>query len=111
MNALPAFKVFNKLEPQTAAGMRAWVPMMLRDLGYGFREAFTDTDEQLQRWVTQFQHDIGEPETGVLTVAQMETLTKRSEAVKISDVTAGLPLGDKDDGPEIEYRRHLDGPL
>jgi hypothetical protein len=86
-------------------------PMMWRDLGYGFREAFTDTDEQLQRWVTQFQHDIGEPETGVLTVAQMETLTKRSEAVKISDVTAGLPLGDKDDGPEIEYRRHLDGPL
>jgi hypothetical protein len=99
MNALPAFKVFNKLEPQMAAGMRAWVPMMLRDLGYGFREAFNSTDEQLQRWVTQFQHDVGEPETGVLTVAQMDTLTKRSEAIKIADVNLYLPsTGDE---PEI----------
>ena len=101
MNTLPAFKVWNKLEAQMAAGMRAWVPMMLRDLGYGFREAFTGTDEQLQRWVTQFQHDAGEPETGVLTLAQMDTLTKRSDAIKIADVNVGLPaLGDTD-GPEI----------
>ena len=54
---LPAFKALNRVDPQTAAGLRAMVPMMLRDLGYGFREAFTGTDEQLQRWVTQFQHD------------------------------------------------------
>lgn len=100
MNALPAFKVLNKLEPQTAAGVRAWVPIMLRDLGYGFREAFTGTDEQLQRWVTQFQHDVGEPETGVLSVAQMDTLTKRSDAIKIADVNVTLPLTDND-GPEI----------
>jgi hypothetical protein len=101
MNALPAFKVFNKLEPQMAAGMRAWVPMMLRDLGYGFREAFNGTDEQLQRWVTQFQHDVGEPETGALTLAQMDTLTKRSDALKIADVNVSLPALTDKDGPEI----------
>jgi hypothetical protein len=76
------------------------VPLILRDLGYGFREAFTSSDEQLQRWVTQFQHDTGEPETGVLTFGQMDTLSKRSNAIKISDVNVGLPLGDKD-GPSI----------
>jgi hypothetical protein len=83
-----------------ARGMKSFVPLMLRDLGYGFREAFTGNDEQQQRWVTQFQHDVGEPETGVLTWGQMDTLGKRSQAVKSSDVTVGLPLGDKD-GPEI----------
>ena len=97
---LPAFKALNRVDPQTAAGLRAMVPMMLRYLGYGFREAFTGTDEQLQRWVTQFQHDTGEPETGVLTFGQMDILGKRSEAVKKSDVDVSLPLGDKD-GPEI----------
>lgn len=52
---LPALKVLGRFDPQLAAGMRAFVPLMLRDLGYGFREAFTGSDEQLQKWVAQFQ--------------------------------------------------------
>jgi hypothetical protein len=80
--------------------MRASVPLMLHDLGYGFREAFTGSDEQVQLWVTQFQRDIGEPETGALTFGQMDTLEKRSETVKTSDIKVGLPVGDKD-GPRI----------
>jgi hypothetical protein len=97
---LPVFKLLNRVDPQTAVGMRAWVPMMLRNLGYGFREAFIGSDEQLQRWVTQFQHDIGEPETGVITFGQVDTLSKRSDALKKSDAEVTLPLGDED-GPEI----------
>jgi hypothetical protein len=79
--ALPAFKTFTRMQPQFGVGMRAWVPLMLRDLGYGFREAFTGSDEQLRRWVAQFQRDVGEPETGDLTYGQWETLSKRATDV------------------------------
>jgi hypothetical protein len=67
---------------------------MFRDLGYGFREAFTGSDDQLQRWVTQFQHDIGEPETGALTAGQWEILSERTNAIKAPHIT--LPFGDED---------------
>jgi hypothetical protein len=100
IKTLPAFKVMQRFDPQTEMGMRAFALLMLRDLGYGFREAFTGSDEQVQLWVTQFQRDIGEPETGALTFGQMDTLEKRSETVKTSDIKVGLPLGDKD-GPRI----------
>ena len=70
---LPVFKVWEKMGIPSS-GLKPWTLMTLRDLGYGFREAFTGDDEQLQRWVTQFQHDIGEPQTGILTVTQFDTL-------------------------------------
>lgn len=60
---LPALKALSKFQPQLVTGTRASLPLSLRELGYGFREAFTNSDEQLARWVTQFQHDIGELET------------------------------------------------
>jgi len=71
MDTMPAFKVWEKLGLGSATSLRAWALLLLRDLGYGFREAFTGNDDQLKRWVTQFQHDIGEPETGTLTDGQI----------------------------------------
>jgi hypothetical protein len=106
LNALPVFKVWEKQGIGSASLLKVSALMDLRDLGYGFHEAFTGNDDQLQRWVTQFQHDIGEPETGILTVAQMDTLIKRLNVVKTSDVTVGLPLGDKD-GPQITLNKDL----
>jgi len=96
--SLPLFKVSGRLDPKTAGLMRASVPLMLRDLGYGFREAFTGTDEQLQQWVTQFQRDIREPQTGAITFGQLDTLSQRVATVKATRVS--LPLGDKK-GPSI----------
>jgi hypothetical protein len=104
VNALPVFKVWEKQGIGSVSALKASALMDLRDLGYGFHEAFTGNDDQLQRWVTQFQHDIGEPETGILTVAQMGTLMKRLNVVETSDVTVGLPLGDKD-GPQITLNK------
>jgi len=40
MNTLPVFKVWPKLGIGSETGLRAWSLLMLRDLGYGFREAF-----------------------------------------------------------------------
>jgi hypothetical protein len=96
----PALEVMQKFDSQFAAAERAFVPLLLRDLGYGFREAFTGTDEQLQRWVTQFQHDIGEPETGVLTFGQMDILGHRADAVGTQNVRISLPVGAQD-GPIV----------
>jgi hypothetical protein len=79
---LPAFAFMNKFAPEMTTGMKRFVPLMLRDLGYGFRDAFTGNDEQLRQWVTQFQHDIGSVETGILTMGELDTLTKRSSAVE-----------------------------
>ena len=45
---LPAFKLLQRFDPQMERSMRAFVSLTLRDLGYGFREAFTGSDEQLQ---------------------------------------------------------------
>ena len=33
---------------------RAMLPLQLRDLGYGFREAFTGSDEQIESWSKEF---------------------------------------------------------
>jgi hypothetical protein len=104
MNALPAFKAWNKFEPQMAAGMGASVPMMLRDLGYGFREAFTGSDDQVGRWVTQFQHDIGEPETGVITLGELNTLQSARMSSKQVMSMSVCRWGDKD-GPEITLNK------
>ena len=80
---LPAFKMMQRFDPQMERGMRAFVPLLLRNLGYGFREAFTGSDEQLQRWVMQFQHDTGQPETGALTFGQMDTLSERHSPYRV----------------------------
>jgi hypothetical protein len=68
-----------------------WVPLLLHNLGYGFREAFTGSDEQRQKWVSQFQHDLGEAETGVLTPSQWRALTLRSNISRTPHIT--LPFG------------------
>jgi hypothetical protein len=89
MKALPWLKVARELGPETGRGAKAFLPLMLRKLEYGFQEAFTGSDEQIDRWVKQFQGDLGEPATGTITVGQWETLSKRVEALDGKYV--GLP--------------------
>jgi hypothetical protein len=97
---LPMFEVLNRLEPQNVAGFKALVSLTLRELGYGFRDGFTGSDDQLQRWVIQFQRDLSEPETGVLTFSQSDTLFKRYGAVNFTPIH--LAVGEfRGTGPSI----------
>jgi hypothetical protein len=99
--SLPMLKSAEKFrKPNEATFIRVLTPLMLRELQYGFREAFLGSDKQIESWVKQFQSDLGEPPTGVLTVDQFETLSSRSASVRMSPIY--LPSGKiGETGPNI----------
>jgi len=81
---LPIFEMFNRLYGDAGASlMKVIATSELENLSY----FPTPSDSQLRQAIKRFQRDIGQEQTGDLTVGQSEILNKRFKIVSGSKIT------------------------
>lgn len=79
-------KILGLAEPNQYAATQVVVLLALGSLGYGISPSEAGVNALLREYVIQFQRDLGEAQTGIITTGQAGKLMQRAHALKSSRV-------------------------